>query len=1301
MGETLNIAFHTCEDNSYEVRIWESWTGQTTRGKFIPPYKARRVNALQKKLEKMESTDQELRDIGYRLYTALCGVETSQSFSKKAPEQSVQAVLQNVIQRTLRRRGTVALALIFGTGCDEFMRYPWELLHNDDHFLIISGVFTLSRSLQRPDAPVGCELPVQPPFRILHIGASPSDYAPLETERSFDAMQQGLASLVETGQVLIDRLEPPTFSQLVRYFSLYGGTGILDDSDTTMPCYVIHFDGHGAYGRLCPKDGCVTMNDPGAKRCSDCGTPLGRVEPQTYLCFCDEDGLNCFVDTQSLRRLLVSSDIRLAVFAACETALVTNTRSQQRQLRTAVDATLATALVTAQVPVVVAMPFSLQDDLSPTFMYHFYESLATGRTIEESLSRARQAMLSTTQRSWFIPVLYRLVAEGEEAPVALIPSPDGRDEHTHPLAHLSPSTTFVGRERELRDMDALLAAAVSEPRPDAPARQAVRVGCNRIALTGYAGMGKSALAYEAIRRNRDKFPGGIIGVSLRDGKPFGDALIEMIHLLHISVRNVAATDVKYRARVVQSTLRSLGGRELPCLLLLDSFEEVKDHAELEIWLQFLCTLPQDITVIVTSRSNPENMAVVEGSRCRWYEYPVGKMTNADLLRLFMELAATSGLDQRIQLENAQQQAVLREICTLLDGYPLGAELIFGTARTIDGKIYTPEAATRSLEEVRDELRNTPLAGIGAVLDVSYRHLTPPACLLLSYLAAFKLPFTHAQISMLVAPEILAMAPETLVATQEIAQLVKKAVETREGATAELVKQWRAARDELVRASFMQFVDGHLYSIHSQTRQFALSHLSLEERRRIHRVVAAYYSSLPKPSADEWFEALEHLEAAAEPRDLQEAIRVAVRAAYALEGSGHVRELQTMLRRASGYALHSGDTTGEAEIQCRLGVVLRLLGQYAEAEVCFKSSSAIHREASECELAARALYELMVLYCEIGDFQQAQVHTSEALALFREINSARGEACVHMVLGQISHGYGSYYEAQGHFDHALTSFVNVRDQAGRALTLSQRGKTFEALGEYEKALHDFEEALRLFNELKRPLDQGWVHVYKSIIYVHQGKLDLATTTCKETLTQFNELGIQRGEAWVLRVMGDICWEKKDFILARSYYERASALFISVGDKVGWATVLNALGRLSLAENEALNARSYYEQARAVAQVYGAKHTYACAVRGLGDVESTLKQFGEAEEKYREALKIFLEIDTSTERALLLYHLGTLYEAEQKYREALEIWVQALSLRQYLGQKVISEIQRNVDLLVGMQQLEDVYKEVCAHCGVPTA
>src|SRR5437763_33587 len=287
MGETLNLQFRTREDGTFELQVKESWSGHIVKGDFIPPYNARQLNALLKKLNTLESDDRELREIGQRLFLALCGTPSPGASLRDSAEHSVQAMLRSVIQRTLGRRGTVALTLSFAPECDEFVAYPWELLHNGEHFLLASGVFTLTRALLRPDMPSQCELPIYPPLRMLYIGSSPVDLPPLETEQSYESLRRGLAPLIEEEQLSLDRLDPPTFDALVSYLSSFGGASAIDEDESIVPCYAIHFDGHGAFGRLCPAEDCDEMNDVDARKCSACQEPLSKVKAQTYLCFCD------------------------------------------------------------------------------------------------------------------------------------------------------------------------------------------------------------------------------------------------------------------------------------------------------------------------------------------------------------------------------------------------------------------------------------------------------------------------------------------------------------------------------------------------------------------------------------------------------------------------------------------------------------------------------------------------------------------------------------------------------------------------------------------------------------------------------------------------------------------------------------------------------------------------------------------------------------------------------------------------------------------------------------------------------
>lgn len=1350
MGETLNLQFLRREGGAFELLARESWSGHSARGDFLPPYTPRQLRTLLKKLNTQESQEHELIEIGQRLFLALCGASETASApgAPGAPatpgingkpgfasvtakingssEHSVQAMLRSVIQRALRRRGTVALTLIFSEGCEEFVGYPWELLHNGEHFLLAAGVFTLTRALLQPDLPEA-ELPIYPPLRLLYIGASPADLPQLELEASFESLQRGLQPLLEEGQLELNRLEPPTFDELVRYLNFYGGAGAFNDRDTALPCYVVHFDGHGAIGRLCPAEDCDELNEVDARVCRGCQRPLGKVKAQTYLCFCDDEGRNRYISAESLRELFVSSDIRLAVFSACDTAHYLenhhrNVAGRERAAplrpkrgegkaledhnresrRAAVDASLATALVMGQVPAVVAMPFSIQDDLSPIFTYHFYDAIANGRTLEEALVQARQAMLPIKVPSWFVPVLYRHVAEGQVRPVSLLAGRDDPQARDHPLAHLRATATFVGRERELEELTSFLEEAVQDT------ERKTRSLPHHLALIGPTGIGKSELAFELARRNTGKFPGGITGISLQGGKTLGDALIEMAHSLHIHSKPMNTADIPHCERTVLNAYRGLANRDLACLLLLDGFEEIEGSAEAEHWHRFLCALPEQVIVLITSRSSPSAVAALEGVTCRWYEYGVDKMTSEEILKLFAALASGSGLDERIHLFDPQQQAILQEIATLLDGYPLGAQLIFGAARMIHGRVVTPEAATRSLEEVRDELREALPEGMWEQLEIAYRRLSPAAQQLLPYLSAFKLPFSHQQIVTLFTPGTqqklravrrLELEPN-LVGTRSLASgtldaevMQVSVVDIPEA----LARNWRTARDELVHSSFLQF-DGRVYTIHTQVRHFALTHLEREERAKVHRAVAAYYSSQPQPSADEWFAAFEHLEDAGEPEDLHMAVHLVVRAALALRSRGHAAALRALLRRAETYALSLGDTAGEARVQYCLGAILRGLGRYPEALGCLTRSLDLHCQLKERDEEAWVLFELAMLLREEGQYGQAQHHAQDAQRLFREAGDMRGEAWMQVVQGEVSRGHGYYYDALGHFERALATFRSLQNDEGYAAALRERGTVHEALGNYAEALSDHEESLRLFSSLGERSEQAWVLTNQGMVSLSLARFERAQGLCREAVAIFREQGARRGEGWALRVLGDVARMQGHMNEARAYYNQSLAIFNDLGDRVDAARVMNSQGAIALAEGEYADAKELYEQARALAQAQEARQVIVRALHGMGDVARLTRHYNDAEHYYSEAATLAQMLDMPTERSAVLYRQGELLAAQDHYQSALETWTQALSQDHRTDHPERQENEARVAAFVAEHHLEEIYDELRRQYGL---
>lgn len=66
----------------------------------------------------------------------------------------------------------------------------------------------------------------------------------------------------------------------------------------------------------------------------------------------------------------------------------------------------AAALSRARIPVVVAMQYPVPDRSAIAFTKTFYSTLAVGKTVEHSLTAARNAMKKNTNMDWGIPVLF-------------------------------------------------------------------------------------------------------------------------------------------------------------------------------------------------------------------------------------------------------------------------------------------------------------------------------------------------------------------------------------------------------------------------------------------------------------------------------------------------------------------------------------------------------------------------------------------------------------------------------------------------------------------------------------------------------------------------------------------------------------------------------------------------------------------------------------------------------------------------------------------------------------------------------
>src|SRR2546423_12776278 len=212
-----------------------------------------------------------------------------------------------------------------------------------------------------------------------------------------------------------------------------------------------------------------------------------------------------------------------------------------------------------------------------------------------------------------------------------------------------PGTPFLGRERELADVVALLQ------------QDKVRL----LTLAGPGGTGKTRLAIEAAAAASERYPDGVFWVGLA---PLRDAAL----VVPAIAQAVGATD---------DLAAHIADRRL--LLLLDNFEHVTDAAPQISHLLGSC--PR-LEVLATSREVLQLRAE--------HAYAVPTLTAGDARKLFSARASAMG-------DEVDDPEVVEELCVRLEHLPLAIELAAAHARLL-----SPAELLDRLEQRLDLLKGT-------------------------------------------------------------------------------------------------------------------------------------------------------------------------------------------------------------------------------------------------------------------------------------------------------------------------------------------------------------------------------------------------------------------------------------------------------------------------------------------------------------------------------------------------------------------------------------------------------------------
>ncbi|TQJ92183.1 tetratricopeptide repeat protein [Streptomyces sp. SLBN-31] len=658
---------------------------------------------------------------------------------------------------------------------------------------------------------------------------------------------------------------------------------------------------------------------------------------------------------------------------------------------------------------------------------------------------------------------------------------------------------FIGRSEQLVDLTRALTPADSGAGATAAVVSAV---------SGTAGVGKTALAVHWAHRSREAFPDGQLYVDLRgyDARSplsAAQALVGFLTALGVPLQEIPLRLEDRAARY----RTALNGRRLLVIL---------DNAASAAQVRPLLPGSPECRVLITSRDSLSALVSVHGA----HRVVLGALSGADSLALLRAL-----IGERVDAERSCAEDLARQCAWLPLALRVAAELVLSRpTEPLSGLVAELHDHQRRLDLLASG--DDPRAAVRAVFSWSYARLADLPARLFRFLGLHPGPDADLH-------SVAALADESVDAV-------------------------RRALDVLVRAHLVNRSGGGRYGMHDLLRVYAAE---LAERhdpqadrdaaltRLLDHCLAAAAAAMgvlypaerhlrpaverpatglpPLRTAEEaraWLTAAQPTLVALcsrtqEPGPSRHTVRIATTLHRHYERTGHYTDALTVHTHALRAARSVGDQRGEADVLAFLGAVHRRLGDYDTARRLHDTALALCRRTGYAAGEARHLTNVGVLLELRGRYREAAEQHERAVALFRSVGDAHGEADVLNNLGIVLELVEDFKAAIERYERALTLYRTMDHAFGEASALGNLGILLARLGGHTAAAGHFERALTLFRRLGNASGTG--HALTNLGNALSG-LDRHAEAAghqREALELFRRIGERYGEAGALNGLGE--------------------------------------------------------------------------------------------------------------------------------------------------------------------------------------
>jgi predicted ATPase/class 3 adenylate cyclase len=653
----------------------------------------------------------------------------------------------------------------------------------------------------------------------------------------------------------------------------------------------------------------------------------------------------------------------------------------------------------------------------------------------------------------------------------------------------SQQTSFVGREKELEEVDALLR------NPDS----------RLITFLGPGGIGKTRLAIESARNSAEVFDDGVYFISM-----VGDTKTDVLSTKLCDV--LQFTPDPHLGDSLTQLMEYLSKRN--CLFVIDNMEQLVDDVSL---IAQILESTNHISLIITSR-------VSLNIQSEWvYTVPslLDPSSSDDLsensaVELFESRARQ--VDPTFEISDELRPDV-SDICQIVGGFPLAIELSAAWISMLSIKEILAEieksldflASTKS-DATRDH------SSMRAVFNNSWNLLSESQQIGFGASAIFRAGFTRAaasEIAELGLPQLLQLVNMSLVLRNErgrfeIHELIRQFAEERLQENGEHFTAVVQRRDnyfaDLLISKKSELFGGKMFEIldlikpefeNIKASVFGLMRDNETERvRDAYEVLNKFFYTSSWHIGRGFFRECAEFYGSSESNSLIPAsdseLLIAITSVYQSNFAGNLGltdEAEAFAKPFIQLIEQKGRPIEYGMCLLDLGIVATYQGDFEEAKKRFAACLEIADEDTQVYAANYLLWQGWIYY-ELGDYESAKSMFDQSYRLIKKENNQFALPYALSKLGTASDALRDHRQAMLFHKEAEELFSQRGDMPGMALTYSRMALSCHRMGDFDLAEDYGNRGLEIFNDVGNSWGSLITDCRLGFIKIAQGQYDQA-------------------------------------------------------------------------------------------------------------------------------------------------------------------------------------------------------------------